>query len=152
MSTSIDIQQETQAVTRLADLLEQEQNHLIHADLDQMQLLLEEKSRLLQTIAQSSQQRYRSLSSAGFDANENGMADWLKQQSKQAMQTAWLTMQQTLVKVKELNRINGLLIQKHITRNQQLLNVLQGQNEAGHFYGPNGHVTSSVRMRGAIVG
>ncbi|CAG0988631.1 hypothetical protein MTYP_02158 [Methylophilaceae bacterium] len=152
MSTAVSIEKESRAVNRLAEILEQEQSYLISAEMDQMQTLLDEKSRLLQDLSRSSQERYQWLSKAGYAANETGMSDWLKQQSKDALQSAWLTMQQTLVKIKELNRINGMLIHKHFTRNQQLLNTLQGQSEIDHFYGPNGQATSKVRMRSAIIG
>ncbi len=152
MSTAISIEQESRAVGRLIEILEQEQSHLINADIEQIQTLLEEKSALLQSLNLSSQERYQWLSSAGYSANESGMSDWLKQNSENALQTSWLTMQQALFKAKELNRVNGMLINKHFTRNQQLLSTLQGQTEVDHFYGPNGQATSKVRMRGAIIG
>jgi flagella synthesis protein FlgN len=152
MSTAISIEHESRAVGRLVEILEQEQGYLINADIDQIQPLLEEKSTLLQSLNASSQERYQWLSAAGFTANESGMSEWLKQSSEDALQTSWLTMQQALFKAKELNRVNGMLINKHFTRNQQLLSTLQGQTEVDNFYGPNGQATSKVRMRGAILG
>src|SRR5690606_19805591 len=131
---------------------EQEQSYLINADIEQIQTLLEEKSALLQSLNLSSQERYQWLSSAGYSANESGMSDWLKQNSENALQTSWLTMQQALFKAKELNPVNGRPTNKHFARNQQLLSTLQGQTEVDHFYGPNGQATSKVRMRGAIIG
>lgn len=152
MSSAISIEQESRTVSRLIEILEQEQSYLINADIEQIQTLLEEKSKLLQSLNMSSQERYQWLSAAGYSANETGMSDWLKQNSENALQTSWLTMQQALFKAKELNRVNGMLINKHFTRNQQLLNTLQGQTEVDNFYGPNGQATSKVRMRGAIIG
>ncbi|MDP2247773.1 MAG: flagellar protein FlgN, partial [Nitrosomonadales bacterium] len=88
MSTAISIEQESRAVSRLIEILEQEQSYLINADIDQIQTLLEEKSELLQSLNLSSQERYQWLSSVGFTANETGMSDWLKQNSENALQTS----------------------------------------------------------------
>lgn len=151
MSTAISIEQESRTVGRLLEILELEQSCLIKADFEQIQTLLGEKSTLLQSLNQLSQKRYQWLSTAGFPANESGMSDWLKDNSEHALQTSWLTMQQTLLKAKELNRINGMLINKHFTRNQQLLSALQGQTETDHFYGPSGQATSNSRVRGTVI-
>ncbi len=151
MSAAISIEQESSTVGRLIEILEQEQSCLIQADLEQVQTLLEEKSALLQNLNLLSQERYQWLSAAGFPANESGMSDWLKENREHALQTSWLTMQQALLKAKELNRINGMLINKHLTRNQQLLSTLRGQTEIDQFYGPSGQTTSNGRLRGAVI-
>jgi flagella synthesis protein FlgN len=54
---------------------------------------------------------------------------------------------------KELNRVNGLLLGQHMARNQQALNILQGNNQpAGTIYGPNGQPTSAASTRRLVVG
>lgn len=151
MSTAISIEQESRTVSRLIEILEQEQSCLIQADFEQVQTLLEEKSTLLQSLNLLSQERYQWLSTAGYPANESGMSDWLKENREHALQTSWLTMQQALLKAKELNRINGMLINKHLTRNQQLLSTLRGQTESDQFYGPSGQTTSNGRPRSAVI-
>jgi flagella synthesis protein FlgN len=151
MSTAISIEQESRTVSRLIEILEQEQSCLIQADLEQVQTLLDEKSTLLQSLNLLSQERYQWLSTAGYPANESGMSDWLKENREHALQTSWLTMQQSLLKAKELNRINGMLINKHLTRNQQLLSTLRGQTKSDQFYGPSGQTTSNGRPRGAVI-
>ena len=151
MSTAISIEQESRTVGSLIETLEQEQSCLIQADFERVQTLLEVKSALLQSLNQLSQERYQWLSAAGYPANESGMSDWLKENREHALQTSWLTMQQSLLKAKELNRINGMLINKHLTRNQQLLSTLRGQTESGQFYGPSGQTTSNGRLRGAVI-
>ena len=151
MGTAISIEQESHTVGRLIEILEQEQSCLIQADFERVQALLEEKSTLLQSFNLLSQERYQWLSAAGYPANESGMSDWLKENREHAQQTSWLTMQQALLKAKELNRINGMLINKHFTRNQQLLSTLRGQTETSEFYGPSGQTTSNGRPRGAVI-
>ena len=150
MATGITFEQESKAVSRLVEILEQEQNCLIRADILQMQTLVDEKSKVLQSLNLLSLDRYQWLAKAGFTASEAGMADWLIDSNEEAVQASWLAAQQMLAKAKELNRVNGLLINKHFTRNQQTLNALQGKSETGSFYGPNGQTTSQVRLRSVI--
>lgn len=145
-------EQETQAISNLVEILEREQHCLISAEIDQLPILVDEKSKTLHMLNSFSQSRYQWLAKAGFSASEAGMADWLLSCNEEAAQSAWLAAQQLLVKAKELNRINGLLINKHFTRNQQTLHALQGQSENSQVYGPNGQTTSQIRLRSAIVG
>ncbi len=151
--TRIEFEQESAAVSTLCNILEQEQLCLIEAQLDKLQPLLEEKSKTIQTLSKLSQLRYKALQNAGFNSNELGMSDWVSAQQHPALQAAWLNTQQTLVKAKELNRVNGLLINKQYSKNQQKLKVLQGTSaEHQNFYGPNGQTTSQVRLGNAILG
>ncbi|MEQ1600947.1 MAG: flagellar protein FlgN [Methylophilaceae bacterium] len=145
-------EQELQAISSLVEILEREQNSLISADINQIRTLVDEKSKVLYALHAFSQSRYQWLAKLGFAASESGMADWLLSCNEEAAQAAWLTMQQLLVKAKELNRVNGLLINKHFTRNQQTLSALQGQSETSQFYGSNGQATTQVRLRSAIIG
>lgn len=153
MSTAISLDQEAHAVSQLIELLEQEQSQLIHANIGQIQILLKEKHALLQTLGTATHQRYQLLAASGYSANETGMSDWLAQHAPKSMQSTWTAMQQTLLKAKELNRLNGILINKHFARNQQRLAALQQQSETGHLYGPNGQTTSSLQHpHGLILG
>ena len=52
----------------------------------------------------------------------------------------------------ELNRTNGLLINRHMVRNQNALNVLQGAPQGGNIYGPNGQPANKAKTRGLVVG
>lgn len=149
MITVISIDQEARTVDRLIEVLEQEQGCLIRADLERMEGLLQEKSTLLHTLQQLAQERYQQLAAAGYPGDESGMSDWLQHHNEHAGQGVWLRMQQALLKAKELNRINGVLIGRHVARNQQLLRALQGQSD--QFYGPSGQTMAVSRNRGSVV-
>ena len=70
-------EQESQAISSLVEILEQEQRCLISADIDQIPILVDEKSKILHALNSFSQHRYQWLAKAGFAASEAGMADWL---------------------------------------------------------------------------
>ena len=112
---------------------------------------MEEKSVLLQRINMTAKSRYAELAANGFEANESGMLAWLKHQAKPVINEQWLNFQKTLSQAKEMNRLNGVLINKHFNRNQQLLNHLQGNSNAGDVYGKNGQATSHAYSRGSLV-
>lgn len=150
---NIAIDQEVRAVARLTELLTQEQAALIAADIAALQPLLEEKNTLLHALNQAAQTRHRQLDAAGFSADNAGMTAWLAHQQSPALRTAWRDLQQALAQTKELNRINGLLIGKHASRNQQRLDTLQTGQHGTHVYGPNGQTSPQGRTRhGAILG
>lgn len=147
----MNIAPETKAIDLLLNLLEQEQQSLITGHIQSMSQIIEQKSKTLLDINQYAHQRYKTLTHLGFKGNEEGMQQWLNKHATKNVQSAWLAAQQALVKGKELNRINGILINKHMQRTQQMLNVMQQKTGNNTLYGANGQATSQVRLRNAIV-
>lgn len=137
----------------LVTLLEREQTSLINMDIDVVESILDEKSTLIQRISESSKRRHAELAKAGFDANENGMATWIRSQVQEKDHQTWQAFQVQLEQAKELNRVNGQMINQHFKRNQATLNQLQG-NKGGavsnSMYGPNGQTASLNQSRGVL--
>jgi flagella synthesis protein FlgN len=149
MSVSNLFQQDVKLVNELMFLLSREQVSLVEADIDAVETLLDEKSALLQRISASAQLRYQALSKAGFQANENGMKSWVDAQADTKQSILWQDFQNTLEQAKELNRVNGQLINKHFNRNQQFLNQLQGKSN-NNMYGPNGQASAHSYLRNSL--
>ena len=147
---SVSFEPDAKLVNDLRELLSREQSHLVMADIDAIEALMEEKSVLLQNINISVKNRYDVLASQGFAASEVGMVEWLKQHANSAINESWLNFQKSLSKAKEMNRLNGMLISKHFNRNQQLLNHLQGNKGAVDGYGKNGQAQSQSLLRAAL--
>lgn len=146
----ISFEQDAQLVQDLLETLSREQTCLVKADVDSIEALLEEKSVLLQRISITAKSRYAALAANGFDASEAGMLAWLKRQAKPAYHVQWENFQKVLSQAKEMNRLNGILINKHFNRNQQLLNHLQGNSSSSGVYGKNGQKKSSSQARGSL--
>ncbi len=147
MTISISFEHDVQLVDELLALLSREQTHLIMMDVGAIEGLLEEKSDLLQRINATAKRRYEMLAASGFESNELGMSVWVKQQAKPALSKAWMDFQKVLSNAKEMNRLNGMLINKSFNRNQQLLNHLQGASSAGSVYGRDGQAKSQLLTR-----
>lgn len=150
-SKSISFEQDAKLLDRLLSLLKSEQSHLIKADIEAIEAIIEEKSDLLQQMNLAARSRYDALKIAGFDASEVGMDGWVQHQSKQSLSTAWAKFQKTLTEAKELNRLNGLLISKNFNRNQELLNHLQGNAGGESVYGRDGQAKSKSPTRSGLI-
>ena len=137
----------------LLQLLKDEQDLLVSADVDRLAVAIEEKGKLVARMTELALRRYGQLTAAGFDGSESGMQAWL-QQRKPAARIAqdWAALVETAQLAKELNRSNGMLIGQHMARTQSALNVLQGAPEGGQMYGPNGQATGAAGGRKLVVG
>jgi flagella synthesis protein FlgN len=150
-NSAITFEQDAKLVSNLLEVLTREQSSLVMADIDAIEAVMDEKSVLLQTISATANKRYVALATNGFESNESGMITWLKRQAKPALSESWISFQKSIIEAKEMNRLNGLLINKHFNRNQQLLNHLQGNNGNGSVYGKNGQAKSQSSSRSSLV-
>lgn len=152
-SPADSLTEEQQAASRLLQVLKQEQALLIEANIDQLAALTEQKSKLVARMTELAGARHRALGSAGFDARESGMQAWLANTpASAAIAKSWNELLELARAAKELNRTNGVLINRQMTRNQETLSVLQGNRQGGNFYGPNGQSTTKTTTRGLVVG
>ena len=147
LTSSVSFDKDAALVSSLLNDLQEEQTALISADLDMIERMIDKRVELLQELGAAASSRYDALAAAGFEPNEQGMSAWLEQQSNQVLDKAWVTFQQQLARAKELNRLNGILINKHFQRNQEKLDALNGKSAAPQFYGKNGqaHRANSSR-------
>lgn len=152
MQISTLFDQDAKRLNDLVALLSKEQVSLVKMDIDVVEAILDEKSILIQQIADATKTRHQALGNAGFDASENGMATWVRASNNKQVHAAWQTFQDQLAQAKELNRVNGQVINQHFKRNQQALNQLQGKvpNAGNGVYGPNGQTSTISNKRSML--
>jgi flagella synthesis protein FlgN len=150
--TTLNFSEESRTVEQLTAVMLKEQDDLIKANIENIPSLLEEKSQLVQQLSRLTHQRYQQLSALGFQASEDGMLAWEKSNKDLSLNSAWTNLRLSLEKTRELNRLNGLLINKHLTRNQQALQALQVNSGTPNLYGPNGQTTTHSQLRSHIIG
>lgn len=122
-------------------LLLQEQSQLVAANIEGLVELSAEKNTLVTKMATLSKARYAALAAAAHSADENGMRTWLEQSQDDSASELWNDLLKSAESAKELNRTNGLLIARHMARNQTALNILHSGSSTGSFYGPDGQST-----------
>ena len=153
-SPTTTLRDEQQLITTLVDLMKQEQQFLVSADSDGLNTITPQKSSLVQQAASLAGQRHHALGAAGFPAREAGMEDWLASCNDVAARTLWLELLERTREAKELNRVNGMLINKQMTNTQVVLNAMRtpaGGADAG-IYGPGGQTTAGGPSRRYVVG
>jgi flagellar biosynthesis protein FlgN len=147
---AITFEKDAQLVGYLLTDLQKEQAALIASDIHAIEALVDKRLLLLQELSVAAKNRYDALAAHGFDASEKGMSDWLKVQAKPALTQAWRGFQKLLAQAKEMNRLNGILINRHAQRNQQILNQLQGDARKADIYSKNGQAKAQHYLRGAL--
>jgi len=147
LSSPVTFEKDAALVSELLSDLQSEQSALVTADLDVIERMVDKRVELLQALGAAANSRYDALAAAGFEPNEQGMSVWLQKQSSQLLDSAWVTFQQDLTQAKELNRLNGILINKHFLRNQEKLDALNGKSSAPQFYGKNGQAHRANNSR-----
>ena len=151
-SPMISLREENKVMAALLDILKQEQNHLVSADIDALSSLTTEKSALVAQMAQLSQARNAALGAAGFPAREAGMDSWIAASGEAEAGPLWQALLATTQEARELNRINGMLIGRHMQYTQGALQALRPPQTAPSVYGPSGHTSNSSRSRGFLAG
>lgn len=145
------LREEQRVITALLEVLKQEQQHLVAADIDGLTALTPKKSSLVNDMAVLASQRHNALGAAGYKAEEAGMEAWLAASGDTEAAPLWSEVLELTRTAKELNRLNGTLISKHLSHTQGALQALRPQAQ-GNFYGPSGHATSSNPRRGFLAG
>ncbi|RZJ85250.1 MAG: flagellar protein FlgN [Massilia sp.] len=145
---------EQQHVNALVALMKQEQQLLVAADADGLAELTPRKNALLQALADLSAQRHAALAAAGCEGAEAGMEPWLAVGGSLETRAQWEELLTLAREAKELNRVNGMLINKQLAHNQGVLNALRmpAGPEAGGVYGASGQAIGAGASKRYVIG
>lgn len=131
--------EELAAARNLVALLKREQNHLVTVDVEGLDGVTEEKSGIVMRMTELALRRHRVLAVAGFDGSETGMQAWMNSANANPdHRQSWTELLEAAQQAKELNRANGVLLTRQMSRNQAALNVLRRTQPGGAIYGPDG--------------
>ena len=145
---------ERQRIDALVELMKQEQQLLISADADGLAEVTPRKVALVQELAQLSRQRHAALGGAGFPAAEAGMDPWLAAHGDEAVRSSWSELLARTAEAKELNRVNGMLINRQMAHNQTVLQALRTPTGGADstLYGANGQTFGAGASRRFVLG
>ncbi|ABR88357.1 flagella synthesis protein [Janthinobacterium sp. Marseille] len=152
-SPADSLSEEHKAIRALTQLLQLEQEHLIAADVEGITALTEAKAKAAARMAELANWRHNALAAAGFEPTESSMKLWLESSQSKTARKSWNELVELVEVAKELNRVNGILINKQMVRNQNVLNILQhGTVQGNNVYGPNGQTASKSVGRHIVAG
>lgn len=152
-SPGATLRDEQQVIDAIVALMKTEQQLLIRADADGLSTLTPNKLQLAQRAAALSRVRHKALAAAGFPAGEDGMAPWLAAGGSPAHHADWDRLLELTRAAKELNRVNGMLVNRQLGQAQAALNELRGPNAgAAGVYGKGGQTLSAGPSRRFAIG
>ena len=147
-----NLREEAHIMTTLLDLLKQEQQLLVSAEIEGLDAVTHKKNALVHQMTVLSAQRHHALGKAGFPAEEAGMEAWIAASGEADLADAWHALLDTTRQAKEVNRVNGMLINKQISNTQGALQALQPQAASGQTYSATGMSNPIPRSRGFLAG
>lgn len=129
-------------------LLTLEQTALGNGNTDELPALAEQKSKFAVQLNDLATQRNRLLTAQGFAADRAGVEQWCARhaENNEPGQT-WSRILSLASEARELNRLNGELIQMRMQYNTQALEALRGTRNSLQLYGPDGQSTASGHRR-----
>lgn len=134
----------------LVTALQKEQALLNQEKVEDILALLTEKANIIAEMTKLAEQRFVALEAAGFPGSEDGMKQWLNTHGTGESRAILEELLPTAATAKELNRLNGLLIGRHMSHNQQLLDAVQNALQGGKMYGRDGQ--SNLKTPGRQLG
>ena len=88
------------------------------------------------------------LASLGYFADRAGIETWLQQHPQETpVAASWAAIMTQAAEARELNRLNGELIELHLQHNARALNALRGGEDSLDLYGPDGQSRTSGSTR-----
>lgn len=142
------LQTEADAVERFADLLRQEQQTLASGDVDALAPLIQQKNAVAAELTRLAQQRNALLAAEGLAPDRSGIEAWCAQHpANTEVRAAWSRILLLASNARELNRVNGELIQIRMQHNAQGLEALLGASRSLELYGPDGQTAAQSGRR-----
>lgn len=150
------IDQEIVAMQSLSQLLDEEQQVLVNNESEKLESITPNKNQLLAKVVELEKKRGELLLKTGYGNDADGMRQlFATNTDNQSLENAWRTLLDISSQAQEKNKTNGLLINRHLNKNQAVLNVLQSGSghQAGSMYGADGQSKLKQNTgRGIIAG
>lgn len=133
---------ERMAVRGFVELLQQEQTLLMENSIDQLLALTEQKSAHAQHLNELTDVRRRLLEKLIPATDSAAIVTWLEANDKACL-SLWQEISKLAGEARQLNNINGELIQMKFRHNQQSLDALTRAVSQANLYGPDGQTNFS---------
>jgi flagella synthesis protein FlgN len=135
--------EERAAVRSFVDLLQQEQNLLTENSIDPLMMLAEQKSTRAAQLGELAEVRHRLMLACLPELTAPAILAWFKVNSAESL-VLWQEISTLAEQARQLNHINGELIQMKLRHNQQLLTALSRAVNQANLYGPDGQTNFSA--------
>ncbi len=143
------VEEAKKLLSQLDEILLREREAIRQRDSSDIHQLLQEKTNLLQQLEHNGIERIRMLEEAGFEASDQGVQDYLQQQTpNEAPQlgVAWDGLKASLESCRTANIVNGKIIHRSRQQINLLLDMMRGQSNTPRLYTQTGSNTTAQRQ------
>lgn len=139
---------EADLVSAFVFLLQQEQEVLKSGEADALPGIVERKAEITRKLAPISIARNAVLARADLPPDRAGIDAWLKcNTADKAVRLNWEKLQTLAAEARELNRVNGELIQLRLQNNSQALETLRSAANRQELYSADGQANTAHTRR-----
>ncbi len=135
--------EERVAVGEFVELLQQEQELLLENSIDPLLLLAEKKSAQAARLNELTESARGQLARQAGSSDNEAIIAWLKNNDTECL-AAWQDVVTLAEQSRQLNHINGELIQMRMRHNQQSITALTRAVSQANLYGPDGQTNFTV--------
>ena len=132
------INDEKRTLQKFVEVLKKEEDALIHARIDDLDILASEKVRLAEKLEYQAKRRMQYLSFLGYSPDKSGMQLWLSKQTNSDLHTIWNELTEFARAAQQINQTNGQIISTQLQYNQRTYMALQSAAGNISLYGPKG--------------
>lgn len=153
--SALDASQLESELTQYRDLiriLEHEQASLVAAQMDALPEITRQKNDAVLQLTMTAQLRHAALQRQGYGEGEAAMKRWFDRcDATDSLHALWRSVLDCARQAKQLNKTNGLLLNRHAAMTAAALNVLRDASGTD-LYDPSGQTSQMTRSRGCVVG
>lgn len=131
---------EKNTIQRFIEILKKEEDALVQGNIDDVDFLASDKTRLVEKLIQLGEQRSQYLLTQGLSTDSAGMNEWLAKHAvnNSDAQKLWNELLLLAKNAKQINQTNGLIISSQLQHNQRAFSALQSAAGNISMYGPKG--------------
>lgn len=147
-----NVRDELAAMQTFVTTLQNEQQALIESNAEALIAITPQKNEILNGLLGFETQRNNLLAQFGSASSNEGIQALLAQTGDATWGNQWQQLLELSAQAQELNRTNGLLINRQMSRNQSALNILKN-DQSGSLYGADGQTKiANQTSRGIVAG
>jgi len=134
-----NLQLEQDAIKTFIDILEKEQNALVHGNIEDLDYFASQKTHITKKLADFGNKRDQYLTAKGLSLDTKCINNLLiSENNNTATGAIWTDLLQLAKTAKQLNQTNGAIITTRLQQSQQALAALQSAAGTVSLYGPKG--------------
>ncbi len=139
------VAEESTLIDQFVELLKTEQAALTQGNTDELARIAAEKEPLSAELQRLGRLRIDNLTALKLTPDRRGMATWAA--GNPGASSVWETTLTKAAQARDLNRLNGELIQMRLQYNSRILEILQRNTLALDLYGPDGKTSGQDGRR-----